>query len=347
MSSLTPELIRNCRRCGRELNLGALVCEHCQALVYSQELDRLGDSAKMMEGRGQLQKAREQWQMSLRFLPPDSPQAVSIQQHLRELEQTAAHQSIAQIPGAMQPPPKPETPSWARRLGPLGPLAILLAKAKFLLTALFKLKFLFSFIAFFGVYWALWGPRFGIGFAVMILIHEMGHYIDVKRRGLPAEMPVFLPGFGAYVRWQAMGVSLETRAAVALAGPLAGFLAALVAAGLWFRTGDPLWAALARIGAVLNLLNLIPVWVLDGGQAAKALGRTERLVLLGACIAFWLLLGQGMFALVALGFGYQAFFAGELPAYPSWKTMAYFLWVLAALGFLIRMLPVSGPSFGR
>ena len=50
----------DCRRCGKELNLGALVCEHCQALVYSQELDRLADSAKVLEAKGQLRQAREQ-----------------------------------------------------------------------------------------------------------------------------------------------------------------------------------------------------------------------------------------------------------------------------------------------
>ena len=48
------------------------------------------------------------------------------------------------------PPDKPPHP-WARRLGPLAPLAVLLAKAKTLLFALFKLKFFFSFAAFLGI----------------------------------------------------------------------------------------------------------------------------------------------------------------------------------------------------
>ena len=337
MSTFTPELVRNCRRCGRDLNLGALVCEHCQALVHSEQLDQLADSAKVLEAKGQFRQAREEWLMGLRFLPPNSRQADWIVQHARVLEQRAG---AAVLPA--QSEPKPADHPWAKRLGPLAPVAILLAKGKFLISALFKLKFLFSFVAFFGVYWALWGPRFGIGFAVMILIHEMGHYIDVKRRGLPADMPVFLPGFGAYVRWEAMGVSLETRAAVALAGPLAGFLAAFAAAVVWWRTGDPLWAALARSGAVLNLLNLIPVWALDGGHAAQALSKSERIALLIACLALWLLLGEGMFVLVALGAGYQVFFAGDLPAHPSRKTTIYFIAVLAALGVLMRALPGQG-----
>jgi Zn-dependent protease len=184
--------------------------------------------------------------------------------------------------------------------------------------------------------------KFGIGFAVLILLHEMGHFIDVKRRGLPAEMPVFLPGLGAYVRWQALGVPLETRAAVSLAGPLAGFFAALACAALWWQTGNPLWAALARAGAVLNLLNLIPVWVLDGGQAVLALSKIDRIVLLTACLGLWLLLGENMFFLVALGAGYQAFFAGGLPAHSSRTTIVYYIAVLTALGAIIRLMPGAG-----
>ena len=95
-------------------------------------------------------------------------------------------------------------PPWVRKLGPLAPLAIVLVKGKSLL-ALFKLKFLLSLGAFAGYYWALYGAKFGVGFAILILVHEMGHFIAIRRRGLPAEMPVFFPGLGAYVRWTALG----------------------------------------------------------------------------------------------------------------------------------------------
>jgi Zn-dependent protease len=334
VSTTTPELIRNCRRCSRELVPGTLVCDQCHALVHSEQLDRLAAEAKALEAKGDPRQARERWLMGLPLLPQNSRQAEWIVQHARSLDALAKR---------IQPAPPSEN-KWAQRLGPVGPVAILLAKGKFLLTAIFKLKFLLTFFAFFGVYWAMFGARFGIGFAVLILIHEMGHYIDIKRRGLPADMPVFLPGFGAYVRWQALGVSLETRAEVSLAGPLAGFLAALACAILWWQTGDPLWAALARAGAVLNVLNLTPVWVLDGGQAALALSKTERIILLTACLALWLVLGQGVFFLVAAGAAYQVFFAGDLPARPSRVTTVYFIAVLTALGVILRLMP--GQGFG-
>jgi Zn-dependent protease len=227
-------------------------------------------------------------------------------------------------------------------MGPADPITVLAAKSRTTLPARLQLTSLLSFAAFIAIYWAASGMKFGIGFAVLILIHEMGHFIDIKRRGLPADMPVFLPGLGAYVRWQALGVPLETRAAISLAGPLAGFLASLACAAIWWQTGNPLWAALARSGAILNLLNLIPVWVLDGGQAALALSKTERIVLLIACVALGLVFGQNLFFLVALGAGYRAFFAADLPAQPSRATTVYFIAVLTALGVIIRLMPGQG-----
>jgi Zn-dependent protease len=333
VATITPELNRICKRCARELAPGALVCDQCQALVHSAELERLAAEAKALEARGQLRQAREQWLMGLALLPPTSRQSNWIQQHARSLDKVADQ---------IQPPAEPTGNKWAQRLGPVGPIAVVLAKSKVLFGALFKLKFLLSFAAFFGFYWAAFGMKFGLGFAVLILIHEMGHFIDIKRRGLPAEMPVFLPGFGAYVRWQALGVAAETRAAISLAGPLAGLLASTVCAMLWWQTDNALWAGLARAGAWLNLLNLIPVWVLDGGQAALALSKTERMLLLTACLALWLVLGESIFFLVALGAGYQVFVAGDLPAHPSRPTLVYFVLVLTALGVILRLMPGQG-----
>lgn len=332
MSTITPELIRNCRRCFAEVLPGALVCEKCHALLHSQQLDQLAAEAKELEAKSDFRQARERWMMGLPLLPENSRQADWILSHARELEIKAEQ---------LQPQPESEN-KWAKKLGPVGPLAILLAKGKFLFATLFKLKFLLSFVAFFGVYWALFGARFGIGFAVLILIHEMGHFIDIKRRGLPAEMPVFLPGFGAYVRWQAIGVPLETQAEVSLAGPFAGFLASLACAVVWAQTKDPIWAALASAGAWLNLLNLIPVWMFDGAHAAIALDKMERVILLTASLVLWQLLGENLFLLIALGAGYQAFFARDLPPRPSRATLIYFIVVLTLLGILIHQFPGQG-----
>ncbi len=237
------------------------------------------------------------------------------------------------------PPGKPPHP-WAKRLGPLAPLALLLAKAKTLLFALFKLKFLFSFAAFLGIYWALYGAWLGIGFAVMILLHEMGHFVEVKRRGLPADMPVFLPGLGAYVKWQALGISTEVRALVSLAGPAAGLFAAFIAVTLFWHTGDPLWAALAHTGAWLNLLNLIPVWMLDGAGAIQPLDKMGRVSLLVFSLLLFWWSGQPTLLLLAAGFAWQLY-RKPIPADGSVTVQLYFAALLAALAWLLHATPLA------
>jgi len=330
VSSVDVEPIRNCQNCGADLPLGRLACEKCHSLVHSEELVRISTRAKSLEDQDQIVQAREEWLKALPLLPLDSTQAEWIRDQVRKLELAAR----------VAPPPE-QKHAWAKKLGPLAPIAVLLAKSKTLLLAVFKLKFLFSLFAFMGLYWTLWGAAFGVGFAVLILVHEMGHYIDIRRRGLPADMPIFLPGLGAYVRWQALGVTRATRAAVSLAGPFAGFLGAAVCAALWYHTGNGLWAALARTSAGLNILNLIPVWILDGGQAVGALGKSERFVLLAVCLLLWLFVGEGIFFLVAAGAGYRLF-TKDLPPQPNPAIAAYFVCLLAGLGLLLRFMPGTG-----
>jgi Zn-dependent protease len=332
VSTTNPELIRNCKRCSRELAPGALVCDHCHALVHSEELERLSAEAKSLEAKGDVRQAREKWLTGLPLLPPASKQADWIKQHAQALA-AADDEGRQSVRTENQ---------WAQPIGPAGSIGVLGDKSRVSPTPRFRWTSVLSFLAFVAIYSAASGVKFGIGFAVLILIHEMGHFVDIKRRGLPADMPVFLPGLGAYVRWQALGVPIETRAAVSLAGPLAGLLASLACAVLWWQTGNPFWAALARVGAVLNLLNLIPVWALDGGQAALALSKTERIVLMTACVALGLALGQNMFFLVAAGAGYRAFFAGDFPARSSPATTIYFVLVLMALGVIIHLMPGHG-----
>jgi Zn-dependent protease len=287
-------------------------------------MEQLAAHARSLEAHGDLQGARERWLACLPLLPPKSAQAEWIRSHVRELETaTPTQASVQGGPHA--------TPDWAKKLGPVGPL----------LLALWKFKFLFSFVAFLGVYWQLWGAAFGIGFAVTILIHEMGHFIDIKRRGLPADMPMFLPGLGAYVRWNAIGVSLETRAAVSLAGPLAGWFAAGICALLWYQTHYGLWAALARTTAWLNALNLIPLWIFDGSKAADALSKLERAVVLLISAALGYFLGEWVFGLVALGMGIRLF-TRDAPPEHSNATAVYFVAVLTALAMVIWLMPGHG-----
>ena len=313
--------------------MGALVCDGCHALVYAQQLANLAAEAKALEGQNQPGEARTVWLKTLDLLPTQSKQRDWALEHTRALELQ------------VNAPPKTENP-WAQRLAPLGPVALLLVKAKVALAALFNLKFLLTLAAFLAIYWKIFGAKFGIGFGIAILIHEMGHYIDVRRRGLPADMPVFLPGLGAYVRWQALGVSLVQRAQISLAGPLAGLFAAAACYAAWWITGVPIWGALARAGAWLNAINLIPVAILDGGQAALALSRMQRVVLLTAAVALWVFLGESAFFLVAAGATYRLF-TKDRPAKGDTGVLIYFIAVLAALGLVMHAVPGKGMLPGK
>jgi Zn-dependent protease len=287
-------------------------------------MEQLAAHARSLEAHGDFQGARERWLACLPLLPAHSAQAEWIRNHVRELD-AGAPSGPGPTSGSRA------APGWAKRLGPLGPI----------LLALFKFKSLFSFVAFFGFYWSIWGPRFGLGFAALVLIHEMGHFIDIKRRGLPADMPMFLPGLGAYVKWNALGVPLETRSAISLAGPLAGWVAAGICTMLWFQTGYGLWAALARTSAWFNALNLIPLWIFDGSSAANALSKLERAVVLLVSAALGYALGEWVFALVALGMGIRLF-TRDAPPEHSNSIAAYFAAVLTALAMIMWLVPGHG-----
>ena len=154
-------------------------------------------------------------------------------------------------------------------------------------------------------------------------------------------MPVFLPGLGAYVKWQAMGVSLETRAAISLAGPMAGLLAAAACMIWWRQTGSGVAMALGHASALLNVLNLIPVWVLDGSQAMLALNKPERFVLVLTGIVLWYFSGDMIFLLVSAGCVYRLF-TKDIPEQPSIAITGYFIMVMAGLAWILLVVPGKG-----
>jgi Zn-dependent protease len=319
--------MQKCPRCAREIPPGALECPQCRTLVHGDQVDQFAAHARSLEAHGEIQEARERWLACLPLVPPDSAQAEWIRGHIRELETASG------APPARPRHASPGAPDWVRRLGPLGPIVL----------SLWKFKSLLSFAAFFGIYWQWWGWKFGLGIAVQILVHEMGHFFDIKRRGLPADMPMFVPGFGAYVRWNALGVPVSTRAAISLAGPLAGWFAAAVCAVLAYQTGYGLWAALARTGAWYNALNLIPLWIFDGSKAADALSRLERGVVLLVSLTLGYALGDWVFYLVGAGMGVRLF-SREAPDEPSGSTAAYFVAVMSGLAMILWLIPGRGPG---
>jgi Zn-dependent protease len=168
---------------------------------------------------------------------------------------------------------------WLKRAwGPIVAAGLLLlkfgAKLKFLLVALPKLKLFTtsaSMLVSIGAYALIWGWQFAVGFVLLLLVHEMGHVIQLRREGVEASAPMFIPFLGAVIAAKSMGDDAAAEARVGLAGPIIGSVATLVPLGIWLTTGNEFWQALAYVGFLINLFNLLPVLPLDGGRAMAAL----------------------------------------------------------------------------
>jgi Zn-dependent protease len=117
----------------------------------------------------------------------------------------------------------------------------------------------------------LWGLPFAIGFVLLIFVHELGHVIELRRQGVPASAPLFIPFLGAVIGMKQLPDDAWKEARVALAGPILGSVGAAVCWGIGAALDSDLLIALAFVGFFLNLFNLIPIVPLDGGRAAAAL----------------------------------------------------------------------------
>ncbi|MDQ6835993.1 MAG: site-2 protease family protein [Actinomycetota bacterium] len=162
-----------------------------------------------------------------------------------------------------------------RRVAPLGAAIIaLLAKLKALLLFLGQFKLLVtagSMLVSIAAYASIWGFQFALGFVVLLLVHELGHVIALKREGIKASLPMFIPFLGAVISARSLGDNAVAEARVGLAGPILGSLGSAACILVWHATGNDLWRALAFTGFFLNLFNLLPVLPLDGGRAMAAM----------------------------------------------------------------------------
>src|SRR5215218_7241556 len=202
-----------------------------------------------------------------------------------------------------------------RRLGSLlAALGVLLVKLgtklKALLILLPKLKLFTtsaSMLVSVGAYALVWGWRFGLGFVLLLLIHELGHVIQLRREGIRASAPMFIPFMGALVAMKELPRNAAAEARVGLAGPVLGSLGALVPLGLYAATSDELFRALAFVGFFLNLFNLLPVLPLDGGRAMAALSPWMWLVGYGLLVAATFFFPSPIMLLILLFGGLETF----------------------------------------
>jgi Zn-dependent protease len=293
-----------------------LLCPKCRALVHRSELEALAESAEQASARGDTTEALATWRKALPLLPSQSKQHLRITALIRELREglergepaRAAPASTAQRGTA----PTPAKAGWRRYWGAASSaLAFLLLKLKSvwlllltgwkpLLMGLTKLTTLWSMLLSLGVYWTLYGWQFALGLVLCIYVHEIGHVVALKRLGIAAGPPMFIPGFGALVRLKEYPADVDEDAQVGLAGPRWGLGVSAFVFLLARLTHSGALNAIAHTSAWINLFNLIPIAPLDGGRGFRALGNRQRLICAAILGAVYLLTQQAFVGIIAL-----------------------------------------------
>ena len=336
-----------CVQCGAEIAPGLVVCPSCHALVHAEELKTIAAHAEAAATLGDLTKALEHWRHALELLPTGSSQHATITQKVNEL--------VRRLDASEgKPAPHHKKPKWASAGGILGAVGLLawkfkfilifvFTKAKLLILGLTKAKTFFSMALYFVVYWQIFGWKFAGGLVVSIYIHEMGHIYQLTRYGIRATAPMFIPGFGAMIRQQQYPASPHEDARVGLAGPIWGLGAALLFYALHLATHNEVLAAIAKVGAWINLFNLLPVWQLDGSHAFRALNRVQRGIVAAAMAAMWVWTHDGLLIILCLVATFRCF-QKDAPENGDKPILAEFLTLLVALSALTKIHVETGTS---
>ena len=287
MTSSARPHATSCATCGVEVPLALRACPSCGTLVYAAELTRLAGVAQEAERQGELSSALTSWKAALELLPPNAAQRAAIDARVAALHDRLVAGDAAGAAGRGGRAKQPGVRETWRSKGALAALGALLikfktilflvfAKAKLVLLGLTKLKTLLSMVAFFGVYWTMYGWKFAAGFVISIYLHEMGHVVAARRFGLKASAPVFIPFIGAFILLKERVTDVRVNARIGLAGPVWGLGTAIAFYIAYLATGIPLIAAIAGVGAWINIFNLIPVWTLDGARGFTSFTRVDR-----------------------------------------------------------------------
>jgi Zn-dependent protease len=242
--------------------------------------------------------------------------------------------SDSQLPALPSPSRAPERyepihpgsgrPGFGKRLASaLAALGVLLAKAKALVFLLPKLKLITTFgsmLVSIAAYGLFFGIPFALGFVLLLFLHEIGHVIQLRREGIKASAPMFIPFLGAVISAKSMGKDAAAEARVGLAGPILGTVASLVPFAVWLLTGSDFWRALAYIGFLLNLFNLLPVVPLDGGRAMAALSPAVWLLGLAGLIALMLFYPSPILFLILILGGLETWRRWTVRATPEGRS---------------------------
>ena len=174
------------------------------------------------------------------------------------------------------------------------------------------------------VYSLFFGWTFAIGFVVLLFVHEMGHVIQLRREGVKASAPMFIPLLGAVVMMKSMPDDALAEARVGLAGPILGTAGSAICLAIAEATGSDLLRALAYVGFLLNLINLVPLTPFDGGRAMAAMAPAMWFVGLGVMVALLLITGNTFLLIFIVLGGMDVWRRWKLRSTRSLEQAAYY-----------------------
>lgn len=334
----TTTTIKKCTRCQTDLDPELLYCPKCHYLVHSDKIKAQLQTAKRYVQEGEDLKALQAYRGIIEYLPADSKQYQVLSQEIdlisRRVDSLDHHVRRG----------RSHMPEWLISLGIVGFLlwkfkvvvALWLTKGKLLLVGLTKAQTLFSMFVSIGVYWSIWGWKFAVGVVLSLYVHEMGHIFALKRFGIISSLPTFIPGIGALIRLKQNPTSPIEDARIGLAGPWWGLFAALVCAGVFYVTGWRSWGAVARVGAWLNLFNLLPLQPLDGGRGFRALVHSHRIVVCGVILGMWIYTREGLLLLLLVMAVIKLFSKSDIHR-PDLRTLIEYSALIIILSLLVQI----------
>ncbi len=196
-------------------------------------------------------------------------------------------------------------------------VVLLLPKAKLLTTAGTAIISVVAYSLFFG--WT-----FAVGFVILLFVHEMGHVIQLRREGIKASAPMFIPLLGAVVMMKSMPEDAVAEARVGLAGPILGTAGAGVCLAIAEATDSDLLRALAYVGFLLNLINLVPIVPFDGGRAMAAMAPAMWFLGIAAMVGLLLLTGNPFLLIFIVLGGMETWRRWKLRSSRSLEQAAYY-----------------------
>lgn len=304
--------------------------------MHSQRLKELAEQAERATAEGNPTLALERWREALELVPAGTHQAEAL---ARKVE------GLGQIVGSSREQArKSPMPTWLAGLGAFGlllwklksVLVFLLTKGKLLFLGLTKASTFFSMFLAFSVYMSLWGWKFALGLIGTTYVHEMGHVAALRRLGFKADAPMFIPGFGAFVRLRQRPSNPREDARIGLAGPIWGLVASAACLGIGWGIESPVWQAIGKWSALINLFNLLPVFSLDGARGFAALTRRQRTLATLSVLGAWFLTGEGLLLLLFAVCLY-ATFRSDTPERPDRTTLVTYVGLVLALSFLMSV----------